>query len=385
MKKRRASSRGKVGAATARLLVPRAGSPHANNLIRSLKAGDTSLTIVGIHDDSFVLRKSLADRNYLFSTFSLDSFRRALQRVIEAEAIDLIVPASYPDVKMISDFRDDLPCGVFMPAKEVVDLCRDKYELTVLLGRHGVPVAETYPLTRYGDIEKVFRRFGKSRPLWCRARNGAGSYGALAVDSAEQAGSWIRQWEEIRSLPIESFTLSEYLPGRDFSVQYVCRDGEIIRAKMHERLSYLGAGGLSTVSSMAALAKVIFEQRVYDVSSKAIRALDPQMSGVLFVDLKENAAGVPCVTEINAGRFVSVALAHDLADDDNASAAFVRAALGRPVKPRKPAQPTEDCYVQRDIDTLPSVVRAHELMAGIRDARDESRVFSTLLRGRAYG
>jgi glutathione synthase/RimK-type ligase-like ATP-grasp enzyme len=358
---------------TTRLLIPRAGSPPSNTLIRSLKAGDPSLFIVGVHDDLFAIKKSLADRNYLFSEFSLDSFRRALGKVIETERIDLILPTSYPDVKMISDLRDDLECRVFLPPKAVIDLCRDKYELTRFLRRRGVPVAETYLVSRHSDIETLFRRFGDSRTLWCRIRNSAGSYGALAVTSPEQARNWIKQWEEMRSVPPGSFTLSEYLPGRDFSVQYLCRDGKVVRVKMHERLSYLVAGGgPSPVSSMAALAKIIFEPRVFKVSSKALRALDPKASGVFFVDLKENAAGVPCVTEINTGRFASVPLTHDLADDNNMSVACVRLALGRRIKPRKPRKPAEECYVQRDLDTLPSVLWAHELLEGIHDARGEA-------------
>jgi carbamoylphosphate synthase large subunit len=369
VKQKRASSRRKPGDVTTRLLIPKAGTAPANTLIRSLKAGDPSLFIVGFHNDRFTLKKSLAERNYLVPNSSFDAFQRGLHGIVKTERIDLILGTSDADVKMISDLRDDLRCRVFLPPKAVIDRCRDKYELTTFLHERGVPVAKTYPVTRLSDIETLFRRLGPSRPLWCRIRKGAGAYGAIPVTTPEQTRNWIRQWEEMRSVSPDSFTLSEYLPGRDFSVQYLCKRGEVIRAKMHERLSYLSVGGgLSAVSSMAALAKVIFEPRVFKVSLKAIHALDTKASGPFFVDLKENAAGVPCVTEINAGRFASVPLTHDLADDDNMSVAYVRLAVGRPVKARKPRKPVEDCYVQRDLDTVPSVLWGHELFEGIRDA-----------------
>jgi len=54
----------------ARLLVTSAGSGASGNLVRSLRAGNASLTIVGCHDDQFILKNSTADRNYLVPPLS---------------------------------------------------------------------------------------------------------------------------------------------------------------------------------------------------------------------------------------------------------------------------------------------------------------------------
>jgi len=48
-----------------RLLLTGAGSAATSNLIRSLRAGYRSLTIVGCHSGPLLLKKSSADRNYL--------------------------------------------------------------------------------------------------------------------------------------------------------------------------------------------------------------------------------------------------------------------------------------------------------------------------------
>lgn len=48
-----------------RLLVTSAGSGASGNLVRSLRAGNPALTIVGCHDDQFILQNSAAERNYL--------------------------------------------------------------------------------------------------------------------------------------------------------------------------------------------------------------------------------------------------------------------------------------------------------------------------------
>ena len=354
-----------------RLLVLRAGSAASNNLIRSLKAGDPSLFIVGCHDDRFVLKKSPADRNYLVSLASRRGLARALRRVIEAEHIDLLIPNSEADVTTVSNLRDRLPCRTFLPRKTVIERCQDKYRLTGFLGRRGLPVPLTYPVTTLKDIEELFCRLAPSAQLWCRIRKGTGSIGAIPVRSPGQTRSWIKYWQEMRGVPAGSFTLSEYLPGRDFCVQCLLKEGKLIMAKMHERLSYyVAGGGPSDVSSTAALAKMIFEPRVLEVSRKAIHALDPRASGAFFVDLKQNAGAKPCITEINAGRFANVPTIHDLAGPENLVLTYVRVALGESVRARNARKPAEDCYVLRGIDTLPAVFRAGELFEGIDDARE---------------
>jgi carbamoyl-phosphate synthase large subunit len=350
-----------------RLLVLRAGSGPGNTLMRSLKAGDSSLFMVGCHQDRFELKKSLADRNYLVPPFAHAGFRRALRKIIKAERIDLVLPTHYVDVRTISDLRDSIACRVFLPRETVIERCQDKYELTNFLGRHGLRVPLTYPITSLRDIEGLFRRFRSARKLWCRIRVGSGSAGAILVKSPEQTRSWIKYWEEMCGVPAGAFTLSEYLPGRDFCVQSLWKGGRLIMARSHERLSYLVAGGgPSNVSSMAALARIIHEPRLFEVGTKAIRALDAKASGAFFVDIKENAGGNPCVTEINAGRFASVSLAHDMAGPDNMAVACVRIALGERAATRG-TRIAEDCYVLRGLDALPTVLRADELSEGIVD------------------
>jgi carbamoylphosphate synthase large subunit len=192
-----------------RLLILRAGSGASNNLIRSLKIGEPSLSIVGCHDDRFVLKKSLADRNYLVPLSSHPEFPRALQRIVEAERIDLLVPDSDADVLAMSELRDQIPCRLFLPPKAVIKRCQDKYVLTRFLRRSGIPAPLTYSITALDEIDKIFRRLAPRCPLWCRIRKGTGSLGAIPVKSPEQVRSWIKYWQEMRGVPEGSFTLSE--------------------------------------------------------------------------------------------------------------------------------------------------------------------------------
>jgi carbamoylphosphate synthase large subunit len=353
----------------ARLLILGAGSGASNNLIRSLRSGEPSLFIVGCHDDRFVLKKSPADRNYLVPLSSQREFPRALQRIVKAERIDLLVPDSDADVLVISELRGQIPCRIFLPPKAVIKRCQDKYVLTRFLRRRGIPAPLTYSITDLDEIETIFRRLAPQSQLWCRIRAGTGSLGAIPVRSPEQVRSWIMYWQEMRGVPEGSFTLSEYLPGRDFCVQCLWNEGTLILTKMAERLSYIDSGSPSGVSSTPALAKTAFEPHIMNVCATAVQALDPKVSGVFFVDIKESADKRPCITEINAGRFATITNIHDLAGKHNMAMIYVRLALGESVAIGEAHDFAPDHYLVRGADTLPAILRANELFDGIEDAR----------------
>ena len=362
-----------------RVLVLGAGSGAANNLIRSLRAGDPSILTVGCHDDRFLLRNSLADRNYLVPAPGRRSFAAALRRVVSTERIDVLLPATDGDVEVASRLAHRLGCRIFLPRRATLALCRDKYRLATFLGSRGLPVPATYPLTSATAIDRAFRRLPRGSRAWCRIRTGNGSLGSVPVESPPQVRAWIRCWTELRRVPATAFTLSEYLPGRDFCHQSLWRDGTLILGKTYERLSYFGAGNqLGGVSSVATLAKTVFDPRVVEVTTAAIRAVDPAPSGAFTVDLRENAVGVPCVTEINAGRLSSGTNVLDLTGKHNMTLTYVRLALGDPVEFRGEYDAAEEYYMLRDLDSTPRVFHADDLFDDIREvpglaASDHSR------------
>lgn len=352
-----------------RLLVTGAGSGESNNLIRSLREGDPLLFILGCHSDRFILKKSLADRNYLLPPSTHRDFADALRRVVEREQVDLVIPTSDADVKTLSQLRDGLPGRLFLPRAATIELCQDKYGLTAFLRSRGLPAPLTFPVMGLDSIEEIFRRLTPHSRLWCRIRTGSGSMGAIPVTSPDQARSWVSYWEKMRGVPATSFTLSEYLPGRDFACQSLWQQGRLIVVKTCERLSYYGGWNrASGVSSTPALAASVFEPQVARVCAEAIRAVDQAASGVFSVDLKQDANGVPCVTEINAGRFFMITNLFDLTGKHNTAVLYVRLAVGEPVEFQNEYDVAEDYYLVRDLDTLPGIFHADELFESINEA-----------------
>jgi glutathione synthase/RimK-type ligase-like ATP-grasp enzyme len=348
----------------ARLLILDAGSGASNNFIRSLRAGDPTFEIIGCNADRFYLKKSAADRNHLLSPSSR-TLLSALRPIIKAEAIDLVIPTNDADALSLSQISGKLPCRTFVPRHAVVKRCHDKYLLTQFLRRRGIPAPLTYAISPASNVQALFERFAPRTQLWCRIRSGGGSYGAIPVRNADQVRSWIAYWEEMRAVPPGSFTLSEYLPGRDFCVQSLWDKGRLVLTKMVERITYMDTGSPSGVSSAAGIAKTAFVPRVIDACTKAVRALDAKASGLFFIDVKESAAGEPCITEINAGRFATMTTIHDLVGKHNMALVYVRLGLGHKIRFRTPYDYAKGYYFVRSVDSLPAIFREDELYQGI--------------------
>src|SRR5262249_37805150 len=154
------------------------------------------------------------------------------------------------------------------------------------------------------------------------------------------------------------------------SCQCVWKDGALVLAKTFEHISYFrGEARPSGVSSVTALAKTVDEPRLVEVSARAIRALGRRVSGAFDVDLKDDAAGVARITEINPGRFLSGTCLFDLTGKHNMATTYVRLALGESVTIDPVYDVAPDFYMVRDLDTPPAIVHADDLFAGIEDAR----------------
>ncbi len=351
---------------TKHLLLTGAGTSAAENLVRSLRAGHPDMAMIGCHHDRFILKKSSCERRCLMPRPGDMRFAEALRHLVDRERIDLIIPTSDVDVGAISDLRDDLPGRAFLPAHRVIQLCQDKYDLTALLRSKGVPAPETYAVSNLDALEGLFERFGSRRPLWCRPRSGTCARGAAAVKSPEQARCWISLWNDMRGVPPGSFTLSEYLPGRDFLCQSLWKDGALVLINTFERLSYFGADNIpSGITSLSSLAKTVVDKGLVATCRDAVRAVDPAATGAFSVDLKEDRHGMPHVTEINAGRLLMAMTAFDRVGKHSMSLTYVRLGLGDPVDLRDEYDAVEGYYMVRDLDTPPDIFHEDELFEGI--------------------
>lgn len=348
-----------------RVLITGAGTGSSGNLIRALRTMAPKPYVVGVNDERFVLRLSLADKSYVCPDPASKEFTNSLLEIIRRERINVVMSTDDNAVKALSDDRARYPINLLLPRRETIELCQDKYALTVFLRRRNIPAPRTFEVKSLRGLEKIFANFSREGLLWCRARRGSRSLGATPVATIEQARAWITQWRDLQGVKVSDFTLGEYLPGRHFIVQSVWHNGKLLRAQAIEVLSYFAAGNNpSGTFSLSCLAKTVVAPEALKVALSAVEAIEKQPSGAFFVELKEAADGTPSITEINAGRFPSGVTALLAVGKDNMVAAFAKTAVGQPVKIAEPYGSALEYYMVRDIDVIPGVFSAAELAEG---------------------
>ena len=349
-----------------RVLITGAGTGSSGNLIRAVRAMTPKPHVVGINEDRFVLKLSLADRNYLAPRPADAEYIDAVSEVIKRERINVVFPTDDHSVKALSDGRGRLPIQLLLPRPNTIDLCQDKYALNAFLHERGVPVPRTFQIRSLRDLDRIFANFSNSGLLWCRARRGSRSLAAIPVAAVEQARAWITLWRDLRGVKVSDFTLGEYLPGRHFIVQTVWHEGNLLRAQAIEVVSYFAAGNNpSATFSLSSLAKTVVAKDALGVSLRAVQALEPRPSGTFIVELKETQGSIPSITEINAGRFPAGVTALLALGNDNMVAIFASAALGNVTPAVELHGLTEAYYLVRDIDAIPAVVPERDLVQSL--------------------
>jgi hypothetical protein len=170
---------------------------------------------------------------------------------------DCILPI--PDKAVASRYGDsDL---AFCPDQKQIALCQDKAKCAEVLG-------DLAPIT-----------------YWVRETQGAGGKGAQMA--------------------------SEYLPGRNISVELMCYDDCVEAYFMKERLSYSISGSKEPTHQFGTsfVSKCIYDEKILHMAINAInkianKTLTPTR-GFYGIDFKENKDGQFKITEINAGRLLT--------------------------------------------------------------------------------
>jgi len=282
-----------------KIMITGAGGPAAINFIMSLRIAPEKMHIVGVDANKYRIHLAPTDSYYNVPKATEADYIKTLNDIIEKEKIEFIHPQPDIEVRVISENREKLNAMTFLPSKRTIRICQDKYECTKMWLQKNVPTARTIEIKSENDIKRAFDKFGK--PIWIRAKHGAGGKGSTPAYNLETAISWINYWRN-RGKTWE-FIAQEFLGGRNLAFHSLWKEGELIISMARERLEYIYPHlAPSGITGTPAVQRTIHDAQVNRIATDAVLAIDPNFSGIACVDLKENSEGTPCATEINAGR-----------------------------------------------------------------------------------
>lgn len=347
------------------ILITGVGGGGSNNLVESLKLSNLDFNeykLLGSNIDAEILAKSPLEDNYILPVATDSSYMDELIKLIKYKNIDLIIPNNDREIGKVSELRDQLGCKVFLPEHNTILACHDKYEMYQRLQSVQIPMAKSIELKSFSDIEPAIAEIGGDK-FWVRPKIGSGSKGATWVKTSEQAVNWIKLWIDLRGFQLEEFTISEFLPGKDYCFQSVWKDGQLMVAKMCERLSYFfGANRLSGMSSTPAVAKTVRDDKALEIIFKSINCLSEMPNGNFSFDLKGRANGEMCITECNVGRFCMITPIFDRTGKYSTPEIYIRSAFDDPsLSIDEPIDIDEGYYLLRELDTLPTIIHEREI------------------------
>ena len=341
-----------------RVMVTGSGGLAGVNFVRALRASTKEYYIVGTDYNNYHLLYPEVDSRHLTPRHSDRSFIPQVSEIAREERVDFLHPQPSSEAYVISRRRASLPCKVFLPPASVMRVGQDKLLSEERLRRKGVPVAATATVRGRADIRRAFVKLGK--PLWVRARHGAGGRLSLLCKDPTEASLWVDLWVR-RGADYGEFILQEYLPGRNIAWDSIWKDGELVTSYCRERLEYpfkhISPSGITGTPSVS---RTIRDPRVNELGEKAVKAIDPRPHGAYSVDVKESADGRPCITEVDSGKFHStmplwgyIAVKHlGLPEYANLADLYVRLGVGEEVRDKPPKEDLipEGNYLLRDMD-----------------------------------
>ncbi len=284
------------------ILVTGAGGPMGCNVTRSLRAAPEGFRLIGTDANRWHLPLGLTDEIYLIPPAKqIDDYLAALDRIVADEGIDVIFPTHPVEVRAISAHRERFGTATLLPAHQAILCGQNKYDSYVRWEEAGLPLPKTYLLETPADVDRAFDELG-TRPVWVRGAGvpGAG-IGVASLPCRDRKGAlaWIEYWEGWGGM-----AASEYLPGDNLTWLGVYRDGELIATQTRERYEYvIPHVSPSGITGAPAVSRTVSRVDVNEIGEAAVPVIDPHPNGAYFVDLKGNDDGVPCITEVNVGRF----------------------------------------------------------------------------------
>lgn len=283
-----------------KILVCGAGGPAANNFIDSLQLSDNEYEIYGVDSNKYMLELSKADKTFEIPPCTHKNYIEEINDIIEYFGIHLIHPQPDVEVAEIASRRKLLAAPTFLPANYTIALCQNKQQSQRYLEKAKIAVPETWDIVD-NDLTEHFNFFGT---LWMRASQGANSKAALPVTDQKQIDGWLDYWFDREGMLPTDFMVSEFLPGREFAWQSLWFEGQLVIAQARERLQYFNASYSPTgQTSSPSVARTVNDERITQLGIEAVEAVALKPHGVFSVDMKENIEDLPCVTEINPGRF----------------------------------------------------------------------------------
>lgn len=224
----------------------------------------------------FSKSKSISERsrfvraNHYFESWSDPLFHFKLRNVIHDVNADVILPVSDAAVRKLASVKNNLQNTVHMPPlpdEAVYDRLEDKYELTLLLKKIGLPVPRTWYLKR--NIAPVINH--EQFPLLLKPKSGSSGLGIQTIHNEKEL------LDTLKSTKVDDFILQEMIPGNEYGCSILALNGEI---KAYTIQHVLGNKGFGVATAI----RFVKDDKILEQTKRIIK--NTQYSGLAHLDFR---------------------------------------------------------------------------------------------------
>ena len=290
------------------IMLTGAGAPGMPGILKCLSRKRDQIRLIGVDADSSAPSRKEFDGFYTVPKAKESGYLPRMLELCKKESIDLLVPVVTRELEILSEnggrFAEN-GIKVAVMESEKIRIANNKGLLYKVLTDNGIPVPE-YSITENTEQtgEAIDRIAENSIGVVIKPVEGNGSRGVRLIDfkrsyfdaffNQKPDGMYTSKEELIRILsekPVYPLPLMvmEYLPGKEYSVDIVARNGTVQAAVCRV--------GLTVVSSNQTSSMVVDEPGIIEMCSKVTGIL--KLSGNIGFDLKEDDDGKVYILEIN--------------------------------------------------------------------------------------
>jgi carbamoyl-phosphate synthase large subunit len=356
-----------------RVLVTGAGGAPATNYVRSLRLAPELFYLIGVDCTAYNLALAETDETHLVPRADDPDYIQVLNEIARESGAELIFAQPDVEIRVLSARRDELAAPMFLPARETIERCLDKFSSYSAWRDAGIKVPPTRSVDGPAALEAALGEFGE---MWLRPTTGAAGNGSFHTSDLRHAKMWLDSHDGWGC-----YTAAAYLGPDSVTWQSIWLEGELVVAQGRKRLKWELADRSPTgITGVTGVGMTVSDPLLDSVALAAVRAVDVRPHGIFSVDMTNDAEGVPNPTEINIGRFFTTSLFFAEAGL-NMPYIFTRLALGEEPPPigRKINPLPPGLLWVRGMDREPRLVHpgilesaAHELAERRSRCREES-------------
>lgn len=290
-----------------KILFTDVGHPITGSTLKDLKKQSDDFYIVGIDNTLDTMGNLWVDKFYLISKPSNPNYIKDLFGVASKEKVDLIVPWTNEEALLIAKNEkifSNSGIKLLNNTEERIHSVVDKGLMYNNLKSKGFPVPNYKLVSNINDLKEAILELGYSdKPVVVKPRSLSGERGFCIIDNKPELdkrgfgnklplSAFLSLLEESGKVNNLDYVVMDFLAGRDYSVDCLCKDGEAHFILPRTRVNAMG--GVSLIGEFTD------DLKVRKQVEKVIKDFGFSYNINIQLKYKEaDSSGIPLIYDIN--------------------------------------------------------------------------------------